>query len=934
MGRERDYDGEYERERGKQYKKEVSWSGLAKEDRVYEFKLTPAPPGYYKKQQVTKNSLEMMEGYQGAAIKPQFYSLDDRTELPRQDKQGNPTRGQRQPDKQQSPQTEKKPNWFQRIFGGGKQKPKQPGVRDRGNVKNRTPRSQNQGKPKDTPAVANFKQQVKNRANARLDENSKQATRLSRAYTNSKQSKPLLAELRGVVKKDGQLEAQQQELERELALHSSDPTLAGESPAMGGSVRNNPEREAQLEARLQQVKQVRASLLAQYPASGLVKTEEAELGDVELQGVLLERFNGVQQNIASSKEKINSGDVPIEQLEPVIDEVLAEDENLSTQERQEIEGYIAQQRRIDKTIRYGGTAAEVALTAGAVIANIYSGGSLTPLLANFGIAIGIGNAAYEFEQAGDLNTLAKAGAGGGELLIADPDAAQLNRNLAIANLVLAGVDVLAVGVDGAKLANKVLSGSKADVIAKLTPEQTKQFETLASSTDEAQKQQIRQSLKQELGDDFDVAYDTVNSIKASTAKEIDPKVLNKWQTKYPNAVFEADGQVVKVNNQIKIHPSKLDEVDSDTLNKIVQSTQDLNAVGGDITKVNPETRKTIENLTSTKGGRWRFEYQTNGVVNQYLDYVGLKNHKLFQNMTDAEKKRLFDIPNQMNNLDDLPAKAKQKKIDAKAQEKMIEKQAASYAIQQNPKDASEFVNHTEFYKTQMKQRITNSERIYGKNLQVAVNEIAAKEGILPNIKNFTNKQRAEANKKAAQKLFGEQYDEKLAFKSEKEAKKYFKQKTYENAGTGNDLGWVKQQTRDEINNSYQAKLADVGDNVGGIKIDPNLSKEKTIEQIKAKADSLKFGDESAAAYHTEKHYNEFPLSQKTANNQFDNYWKSSIETIKKSDSKKVISSYNQSGGRTFIFQHTYEEQGVSYPLQTIVGVSEDGTVNIRTYFSK
>ena len=266
-----------------------------------------------------------------------------------------------------------------------------------------------------------------------------------------------------------------------------------------------------LKAQLQKVKQVRASLLAQYPASGLVKTEETELSDAELQAILSERFNSVGQNIESSREKINSGDVPIEQLEPVINEVLAQQgENLSTQQRQEIEGYIAQQRRIDKTIKYGGTAAEVALTVGAVVSSIYSFG-LTGLLAGFGTAIGVGTAAYELEQAGDLNTLAKAGAGGGEPLIANPDAAQLNRNMAIANLVLAGVDVLAVGVDGAKLANKVLSGSKADVIAKLTPEQTKQFKTLAITTDEAQKQQLRQSLKQELGDEFDAAYKVFDS---------------------------------------------------------------------------------------------------------------------------------------------------------------------------------------------------------------------------------------------------------------------------------------------------------------------------------------------------------------------------------------------------------------------------------------
>ena len=295
-----------------------------------------------------------------------------------------------------------------------------------------------------------------------------------------------------------------------MAQIEADRHLAGAGQA------NYPENANEvdaLKAQLQQVKQVRASLLAQYPASGLVKTEETELSDTELQGVLSQRFDGVRQNIESSKEKINSEDIPIEQLEPVIDEVLAEDENLSTQERQEIEGYIAQQRRIDQTIKYGGSAAEVALTAGAVVSSIYSFG-VTGLLAGFGTAIGVGTAAYELEQAGDLNTLAKAGAGGGKPLIANPDAAQLNQNLAIANLVLAGIDVgigVKEGVTAARATKQVLSNGGADAIAKLTPEQTKQFKTLANSTDEGQKQQLRQSLKRELGDEFEVANKVFDS---------------------------------------------------------------------------------------------------------------------------------------------------------------------------------------------------------------------------------------------------------------------------------------------------------------------------------------------------------------------------------------------------------------------------------------
>lgn len=98
------------------------------------------------------------------------------------------------------------------------------------------------------------------------------------------------------------------------------------------------------------------------------------------------------------------------------------------------------------------------------------------------------------------------------------------------------------------------------------------------------------------------------------------------------------------------------------------------------------------------------------------------------------------------------------------------------------------------------------------------------------------------------------------------------------------------------------------------------------------ANCLKFSNKSAAAYHTEKHYNEFPPSHKKEDNRFNNYWQSAIETIKKSTN--VTSFYDQlSGSRSFIFKHIYEEGGKPYQLQTIVGVSQDGTVNIRTYFN-
>ena len=257
---------------------------------------------------------------------------------------------------------------------------------------------------------------------------------------------------------------------------------------------------------------------------------------------------------------------------------------------------------------------------------------------------------------------------------------------------------------------------------------------------------------------------------------VDEAVLTNLEQQYPNNLFESNGNLVEINNQIDIHPLKIAETNADTMILIVESTKELDGVGGDITKVSPETRKTIEDLTKTGGGRWRFEYQKNAVVNQYLEYVGLEDNELFQNMSDAEKIRLFDVPNQMQYLDEVPENARKRarKLEAKQQEKTIEQQAASYAIQQNPQNANEFVNYVEFYKAQMEQRIKDLEEQYDKKLEAAVVDLAAKEGIEPNIKTFTQKQKVKVNRQASGEFSRELYGEKTQFEGKNPIKKYIK----------------------------------------------------------------------------------------------------------------------------------------------------------------
>ena len=82
MGNERDYDGEYERDREQELEFDNSWSSLAKEGQVYEFeKLTPVPANYYQKRKVTNSSLSAIEEYRGSAAAPRFNFSPSKTNL-------------------------------------------------------------------------------------------------------------------------------------------------------------------------------------------------------------------------------------------------------------------------------------------------------------------------------------------------------------------------------------------------------------------------------------------------------------------------------------------------------------------------------------------------------------------------------------------------------------------------------------------------------------------------------------------------------------------------------------------------------------------------------------------------------------------------------------------------------------------------------------
>ena len=361
---------------------------------------------------------------------------------------------------------------------------------------------------KDGFNVTRFKDRVKQKAYDRFEQNSVRAEQIRKDHVEGANSVTKLEQLRNVVRQDGELEAEQRRLRTYLRVYTDNEEIADASL---GEKSYDPQKVAEYNARLEQIEIQRNNLLALNPASQLIKTKEADLSDAELKEVLNQRFAVVQQDIDTAQEKVLNDDVPIQHLEPIINEVLAEHKNAEVppEKIKEIDDYLQKRRNNERNtqiaLQVGGGAATIATLLAAPLGAPVG---LVKSLGVVGAALEGGSAYYNLEKAQDLNSLAKAGEGaiGGEDVIFDSEQAKTNYYLAIGNLVLAGVDVFAVGADGVKVTKKLLSNRTSNVVANLTQSQKARFKTLINSTDEAQKQRIRQSLRQELGDDFDTAH--------------------------------------------------------------------------------------------------------------------------------------------------------------------------------------------------------------------------------------------------------------------------------------------------------------------------------------------------------------------------------------------------------------------------------------------
>jgi len=393
-----------------------------------------------------------------------------------------------------------------------------------------TPESQSESRstvgqnPQSQNPVERFKQRLKQKALQQLDENRDLILKAREKYQNPDAG--ALGRLRQVVEADERLESTQKQLEKHsqnLELRLRIQTTPETAEAAQGTGPNAAQLQAQLDqnqAKLNEIQQVRITLLALYPASGLLQARDVKESnsDAKLLATLNERLESVLSDIDRARQGIVSGDIQLLELEPL---VAAVREETPEAEKAAVDKYLRDQRNLKNTFQFLGYFAQIGLTVAAFLTK----GLTAVISARIGTATGIGQALYEFEQASDLNTIAKTGQAGGNQLLADPEAARFNYIMGWVNLVLAGIDgVLAVREGGTffrgpGVTERIMQGRGAQVLSRLQPEEIAKFDRAmqlqrAGQIKDAQDllDELKSGLKAKFNEEGEQIFVTANSL--------------------------------------------------------------------------------------------------------------------------------------------------------------------------------------------------------------------------------------------------------------------------------------------------------------------------------------------------------------------------------------------------------------------------------------
>jgi hypothetical protein len=343
---------------------------------------------------------------------------------------------------------------------------------------------------------------------------------------------------------------------------------------------------------------------------------------------------------------------------------------------------------------------------------------------------------------------------------------------------------------------------------------------------------------------------------------------------------------VSVHGELKISGRALDALSDADLIKLVELCK---------TKGPPDAYTYFESSSTTggkPGARLRFESRLQAraqtVAQGILDSLGIKagdaRAKLFENPSEADKMRLWDLFNE------------QAFKNAK-----LRQQAAEWALGKKPRTVRELVAQMQFYEAEVSRQgelLTIQSR--NENVRFLQEATAANGG------NLTAAEKRAITRQVTQKLLGRAFDV-ISIAAEKAARAKALDNLSQGSSSSVDVAWAANlQAQTGGNTPRPVRIGSQDDAALLLKIQEN-------------ANQLTFGSEADGAYHAHKHAGEFgrPTS---ANDEMSIYLNEARALLR---AKRGTVRYNQNGSRSVVVE--------SNGMRVIVKISIEGDAMISTF---
>ncbi len=277
-------------------------------------------------------------------------------------------------------------------------------------------------------AVAKFQARVRSRALERVDGH---AAHAQRALDEVRAGRDV-AHLAPAIQRARVLMEQHAIFRRAASFNAGEPAAARDYG-----------RAAELEAKARAAMAELKLLYREHPALGVLDLSDFSADHPaspdEIRAALDAGYTELLEEIAGVRARIVSGDIPVEKLGRLVEEVKAElgvTGDAGSEEARFVLEHLERVGTTEQLITYGSLVFGVALGVGAFLAS----GGTAALLGAVGAAVNFGAAAYEFELADDLHDVGRAARHEPDDAMVDPEGAAARYRMAVFNLVLAGAD--------------------------------------------------------------------------------------------------------------------------------------------------------------------------------------------------------------------------------------------------------------------------------------------------------------------------------------------------------------------------------------------------------------------------------------------------------------------------------------------------------------